>query len=146
MKKLLTLLLACGLLAACSSDTEDEKRKEEATPAAETEETGPTDEEVHEKLKAEAKEYTFVELNGDEVAEDTKVKLTGEVTNISEEGMLGEFTLTTKEVDGFGMYSVNNLMGKEVEEGDQVTVYGMYAGKSDLGFPSVNTTIVEPAK
>lgn len=143
MKKLLTLIIAAGLLTGCGSD-EPKEDPAEATPAdtqTNTEEL--TEEERHAKVKALAEEHSFIQFNGDEVPVDTMVELTGEVDHISEEGMMGEFMLTKKEGDGYGMYSITNMLGTEVSEGDTVAVYGTYNGKNEMGMPSVNSVLVE---
>lgn len=135
-------MLAVGLLAACGNEKATEVEDVD-TPSTETQDDGPTREEMNEEMKAEAKEYSFVEFNGDEVVENEKVKLSGEVSSVQEEGMMGEFTLSTKEGDGYGMYAVINMLGAEFNEGDTVIVYGAYDGKNDSGMPLINATIIE---
>ena len=149
MKKLFYIsALSALLLTACG---EEEAAPKEETPAAEEKEAsdkvaetkGPTQEELNVKMKAEAIKLDFVAANGDEVTKDTKVTISGKVTNIAEEGVGGTFTVTTKEGDGYGMFSVYNLSLKDVSMDSEVTVYGTYNEKDDLGFPTIIATIIE---
>jgi colicin import membrane protein len=131
--KWLSVLLAAGLLVGCSSET-NEPIKEETKETS----TEPSQDELNMNLKEEATQADFVELNGEELT-GKKVFADGEVTNIAKEGMLGEFTLTTSD----GMYTVINMMGTEVSEGDSVKIYGVTDGKDSTGFPKINATIIE---
>lgn len=141
MKKLLLLIIGAVLLTGCGSN-EPTKETEPTDIQTKTEE--PTKEERIAKVKALAEEYTFIQLNGDEVPTDTMVKLSGQIDLVSEDGMLGEFTLTEKNDAGYGIYSINNMLGAEVKEGDAITVYGTYNGKNEMGMPSVNSVLIEP--
>lgn len=138
MKKLLILLLASSLLTACGSE-ETAIPKEEKTTKEESN-SEPTQEELNEKLKAEAVQADFVELNDPGAEMDKKVFAIGEVSSIKEDGIFQVFTLTTED----GMYSVTDVL-KETEytDGDTVKVYGTYKGKDDLGMPSINSTVIE---
>lgn len=158
MKKFLALFIITilALITACG---ENEEPAEEANADVEVEanenaegvtegskdskESEPTQEELNEQLKAEAVQADFVELNNDNAEENKKVFSVGEVTHIAKEGMLGEFTLTTEEDDGYGMYTISNFTEVEVAEGDNVKVYGVTSGKDDLGVPVINATIIE---
>jgi len=141
MKKLLVLLIvlfSVSLLAACGGN---EKVSDQGEPKeTATKEQEPTQDELNEQLKAEAVEANFVELNGDNAEENKKVFTAGEVTIINKEGSMGEFTLS--DGDG-GMYTIVNVLGTEISEGDQVKVYGPFTGKDDLGFPTISATIIE---
>ena len=54
-----------------------------------------------------------------------------------------KFTLTTTEGDGYGMYSIINVVLKEISLDEEVTIYGRFNGKDDLGFPTVAASIIE---
>lgn len=140
MKKLSVILMAFLLLAACSDEPTAEP--EEVETVEDTDE--PTQEELNAQLKEEATEIEFVKANGDEVEEGTKVKATGDISNLVDDTLM-EFTLTTEEGEGSGMYSVKGFNTTEatVEEGQSVTVYGTYAGKDDMGMPEISLTIIE---
>ena len=151
MKKLFYIgAISALLLTACSSDEKASPKEE--TPAAEEKEAtdkvaetkGPTQEELNEKMKAEAIKLDFVAANGDEVAKNTKVTITGKITNIDKEGVGGKFTVTTTEGDGYGMFTVVNLTtGGNVSLDSEVTIYGTFDGKDDLGAPTIIATIIE---
>lgn len=138
-------ILAAGLLTACVSDKSQEKTIEDKTKIEDNAgvEVVESQVELNNKLKEEAKEYSFIELNGDEVEKDAKVKLIGKVRTIMKEGMLGEFTLTTVEDDLLAMFTIVNVLGADVSEGSFVTVYGTYQGKDDSGMPKVESTLIE---
>lgn len=150
MKKLFYIgALSAFLLTACGEE-EKAAPKEEA-PVTEEKETadkvaetkGPSQEELNEKMRSEAIKLDFVKANGGEIEQDTKVTISGKVTNITEEGVGGTFTVTTKEGDGYGMFSVKNFALKDVTVDSEVTVYGVFDGKDELGFPTINATIIE---
>ncbi|MEI4768079.1 hypothetical protein WAX74_00195 [Psychrobacillus sp. FJAT-51614] len=144
MKKYLTLaiaLLITVILSACGKS--ESEQTIEASQDISVNQNAPTQEQLNAQLKQEALVIDFVKANAEEIEKDTKVKVTGEITVISKSGMLGEFTLTTDENDGNGMYSIINTMGIEVSEGDTVTVYGLFDGKDNLGYPSIVATVIE---
>lgn len=147
MKKILYIgALSALLLAACG---EEKAAPKEETPASEEKNTkdevaetkGPTQEELDAKLKEEAIKLDFVKANGGEVAKDTKVTIKGKITNITDDGM--KFTLTTTEGDGYGMFNIINVVLKDIKLDDEVTIYGRFNGKDDLGAPSIAATIIE---
>lgn len=145
MKRLIVILTAGILLAACgegeSAPVESQEVGSTEEKAAESE---PTQEELNAQLKEEATEIDFVKANGDEVEEGTKVKATGEVSNLIDDTLM-KFTLATEEGEGFGMYSVAgfNTTEADISDGQTVTIYGTYAGKGDTGMPAINVTIIE---
>lgn len=135
------VLMIVGLaMAPADTGGEDE------TPVADAgaEENKPEEqEELDKKLKTEAAQADFIKVNGDEVEEDTKLTAQGEVTVKGDSDILKTFTLTTKEDDGYGMYSITNLSTEEISEGDYVQVWGIYSGKDEAGMPSITATIIE---
>ncbi|ODV57260.1 hypothetical protein [Lysinibacillus fusiformis] len=136
------LLIACGEEeAALKEEAPVSEEKDTTDKVAETK--GPSQEELNEKMRSEAVELDFVKANGGEIEQDTKVTISGKVTNITEEGVGGTFTVTTKEGDGYGMFSVKNFALKDVTVDSEVTVYGVFDGKDELGFPTINATIIE---
>lgn len=144
-KRLAVLFALVLLMAACS--------EEETEPAAtqeeiETEEAaGPSQEELNEQMKEEAIEIDFVEANGGDLAEGTKVKATGELSALDPSGLRGgDFMLSVEEGDGFGVYDVSNFNTVEIplEEGQTVTVYGTFAGPEEgTSMPMITATIIE---
>lgn len=143
-----------------ASKKDDNPKTTQATEAPkESQENKPTQEELDAKLKQEAVEADFVAANGGEYETGKEIKATGEITNLlNKEGeILPVFTLTTKESDGFGMYTVKVMQanttvtqkevtlsnGTKLTEGTQVTVYGTYDGRSEVGFPLINSTVIE---
>ena len=148
MKKLFYIgALSALLLAACGS--EEEATPKEDTPAvqtnAEVEEKSdaPTQEELNAQLKEEATAIDFVAANAGEIAEKTKVTITGKVGTIMSEGVGGVFTVSTTEGDGAGMYTIENYSMTETAEDAEVTIYGTFAGKDASGIPKIIATIVE---
>lgn len=151
MKKLFYIgVLSTLLLTACGE--EEKAAPKEETPAAEEKEAsdkvaetkGPTQEELNEKMRKEAIKLEFVAANSDEVAKNTKVTISGKVSNIDKEGVGGKFTVTTNEGDGYGMYTVVNLTLEDVSMDSEVTVYGTFDGSDpDVGFPTIIATIIE---
>jgi hypothetical protein len=101
-----------------------------------------------EKFEQDYKESTtkadFVELNTNEKDNLKKpFHLTGEISSVGD----GDFTVTTQEGDGFGIYSVVihadfwDYIDPDfkAEIGDKITVYGDYSGK-DLHDGMLNIT------
>jgi colicin import membrane protein len=145
VKKWFAALLGLALLVGCSSESSsDTEKKDEPKQEEVKQDEGPTQEELDAQLKEEAVQADFVELNSDEAETGKKVFTEGVIDSIAKEGMLGEFTLTTEEGEGVGMYTVVDVMGSDlVKEGTNIKVYGVYEGKDDLGFPKINATVIE---
>lgn len=97
--------------------------------------------ELNALLKAEAIPIAAAEL---QKKDDNyiKVKVTGEITAVSDRGIRGgDFNLTTK----WNSYSVMNLntTGFEVAEGKQVKVYGVLNNLKDTKLSNIVATIIE---
>lgn len=145
MKKILFLLLVVTLfLTACGENKETSTPVNKDTETKEEKSSEPAQEELNDKLKTEAVQAVFVDLNSDEAEVGKKVFATGEVSNIKEDGIFMTFTLTVKESEGVGMYSVTDVLKEtDYNEGDSIKVFGSYDGKDDLGFPKINSTVIE---
>jgi colicin import membrane protein len=137
VKKGFGIIFCLLLLVGCTSEASEPMKEEKK----EVEHTLPTQEELNDQLKEDAKQADFAKLNSRESTGE-KVFAEGEVTNIAKEGMLGEFTLTTSD----GMFTIGNMLGTEINEGDNVKVYGVTNGKDATGFPVIDATIIEQSK
>jgi PBP1b-binding outer membrane lipoprotein LpoB len=107
LKRLIILMLLAFVLIGCSSE----------------------EEKAAQSFKESTSEADFVKLNEDPEAKK-RVNLTGEVTFVDG----GEFTVTTNEGEGKGVYSVvmdSNYPLYEANKGDEVKVYGIVDGKND---------------
>ena len=136
----MSALFLIGLVAC----TEEEKLSTKEVTKTDEKSNEPSQDELDAQLKEDAVQADFVKLNSDEATKGEKVFAEGEITNISKEGVLGEFTLTTEEKDGSGMYMIKVLAAEaEFTKGDQVKIFGITEGKDDLGFPIINATILE---
>ncbi|MGG3449876.1 hypothetical protein [Domibacillus aminovorans] len=133
------LVIVVGILSACSSDEErfvQEVFPEEVSAIIEE----PSEEELAELMREEAEPAVFTALNIDKPPVDKKVTATGEVTRVTEPGMMGTFSLSTDD----GTYTIMNLTKTEVEEGSKVTIYGVVAvEKAADGTPTINAVIIE---
>jgi hypothetical protein len=141
LSKWLFIILSMCLLVGCSSNKPTEEAAGQTTDSNESVEE--TQEELNEELRNEAIEASFVKLNGDEVKEDTPLYLEGEVSTILSDTGLQTFSFLTTEPEGSGMYTIVNATIDKASEGDQVKLYGKYAGKDDTGVPKINVTIIE---
>ncbi len=139
-------IVSAIMFGACSDEKDTAPKEdtpvEETSKGTEDKSDSSTQEELNAKLKEETTAIDFVAANGGEVAENTKVKAQGVIKVIISEGVGGEFMLTTTEGEGFGVYTIVNLSMTEIVEGDEVTIYGTFAGKDDLGMPKIIATII----
>ncbi|MCW1929554.1 hypothetical protein [Bhargavaea beijingensis] len=158
MNKLLMIVIgsmlflsACGQVERKVSDEDVKKRIEEKTVSMEEikeKSDEPTQEELNEKLKADAVELDFVDAIQGEIEKGTRVKLTGKA-DIFMPGTFQTFSLTTIEGNGYGIYNVINFDTTEAEfqEGDQVTIYGTFKGEEEgTGLPEITAIIIEPVE
>ena len=145
MRKYLIITLATILITACTPKEKKTVSSSNTNPGEQTEITKePSQEELNAKLKMEAVQADFVELNIDSPPKGKKVYVDGEVSVLIK-GPLDEFTITSKEGDGFGMYKIQlrNTTDVEYNNGDFVRVYGAVNDKDELGFPRIFGTIIE---
>ncbi|MBT2717958.1 hypothetical protein [Bacillus sp. ISL-57] len=141
MKKLLFVGLSALLLAGCGDKQKETSGDVEGNKTEETVETkGLTQDELNAKLKEEAVEADYKELNSDNAPDKKKVFVKGEIGSVFEEGILGTFILNNEN----GIYTVNLLsVDEKYEAGDNVTVYGTTNGKDETGNPQITATILE---
>ncbi|WP_158595132.1 hypothetical protein [Oceanobacillus piezotolerans] len=152
MKKVLILLfiiimLMIIIITACTEDEVSEPVEVEQNDSPEQGTVEPTQEERNEQLKEEAIEADFEKINGNEVEEGTKLKASGEITNIFPEDLRGgDFMLSVEESENEnGVYHVVDMKTEKIpiEEGQVVTAYGVYDGKDESGMPIIIATIIE---
>jgi predicted mannosyl-3-phosphoglycerate phosphatase (HAD superfamily) len=99
------------------------------------------EEKAAESFKESTTAADFVKLNEDPEVKK-RINFTGEVTFVDG----GEFTVTTDEGNGKGIYSVvmdSNYPLYEAEKGDNVKVYGVVDGKNDSNMIMVTARYVE---
>lgn len=119
--------------------SEDEVSKEESADE-------PTQEELNEQLKANAKKGDFVEMNGAKIDEGTPIYLEGQVAVLtSNSTAMPEYDFTTDEGDGHGYYMIKDFSLSGIPKEDDVfKIYGYYYGKDeDTGIPLVHVHVVE---
>lgn len=131
MKKAGFLLSATLLLGACGGEQAEEGKPNEV------------EQETEEGLKDEAVEIDFVAANDDSVPAGTIVKAQGIASPITGTEIGDEFLLKTQETEGEGTYIVSNSSTVEVQDGQEITVYGSFDGKTESGSPKITATIIE---
>lgn len=135
---LLILLLGISLVACGSDDTDLEDPIEEEQEVESEEEM--------ESIKDKTIEADFIEINAGKVEEGTMVHLIANIDLvIGEEGIFNEILISTKENDGYGMYTLKQLSSEDFEynEDEMVEVWGMYEGKGKDGIPIILGVVVE---
>ncbi|TWT08988.1 hypothetical protein [Planomicrobium sp. CPCC 101079] len=131
MKKASLLLATALLLAACGGEQAEDGQSTEV------------EQETEEGLKDQAVEIDFVAANDDSVPAGTIVKAEGVASPITGTEIGDEFLLTTQESEGEGAYVVSNNSSVDVQDGQEVTVYGSFDGKTESGSPKITATIIE---
>ena len=93
----------------------------------------PTQAELDAELRKEAVRADFVELNseGEDAEIGKKVFAEGVIDVVMSEGVGGEFSLSTKEGEGYGIYTVVNISSNKIREGDTVKIWGVFDGKDE---------------
>lgn len=134
MKKILYLgALSALLLTAC--DEEKEFVTTESAPVEVNEE---------EKLKSEAIELDFADVNEGKVKAGTKVVSKGTVSRfVTEEKYDFEFFLTVDNEEVSEAYAIENYPLANTNYGAEITVYGTYEGMNEIGVPSISAIIVD---
>jgi major membrane immunogen (membrane-anchored lipoprotein) len=131
MRKIEFLLASALLLGACGGEQ------------AEDGQTAEVEQETEEGLKDEAVKIEFVAANDDSVPAGTIVTAEGVASPITGTEIGDEFLLTTQEAEGEGTYVVSNNSKVEIKDGQKITVYGSYDGKTESGDPKITATIIE---
>ncbi|WKA56221.1 hypothetical protein [Planococcus shixiaomingii] len=126
MKKASLLLTATLLLVACGGEQSAE-----------------VEQDTEDVMKQEAIEIDFVAANDDSIPAGTIVKAQGIATPITGTEIGDEFLLTPKEAEGEESYVVSNNSKVEIQDGQEISVYGSYDGKTDSGAPKITATIIE---
>lgn len=134
MKKLLYLgALSALLLTAC-----DEEKELVITEPVQKEFS------EEEKLKSEAIELDFADVNEGKVKAGTKVVSKGTVSRfVTEEKYDFEFFLTVENDEISEAYAIENYPLANTKYGAEITVYGTYEGMNELGVPSISAIIVD---
>lgn len=141
------VLLALALvLVGCGDGTIQPGSVEPTIDDPQLREAEPSQKELNELLKQTAIVAEFIEINGDRVAEGTRLFATGEVGAIRDPELFGQFLLGQKEGDGYGVYYVKilDMHAPAIEEGKIVSVWGTYSGKDEgTSIPIITATIIE---
>jgi hypothetical protein len=145
-KKMFTVFFAAAaFLTACSSEGSTSSNNDEEPVVEQEKNNEPTQEELNDKLKSEAVEASFVELNDPAAEINKQVFAVGEVSVKHEDGIFQVFDLSVKEGEGYGIYQVTDVLKvTDYSDGDTVKVYGIYKGKDEAtGMPMINSTVIE---
>lgn len=147
--KLLVATMVIGLvLSGCASKPTVTKVADTTKPVVTQKVTEPTQAELDAKLKSVAVKADFVKLIGHEAEnKDLKVKVTGKVSVVDTSKnteLFDCFQLTEKIGNGYGMYTIINMLSIPVKEGDTVTAYGtVNADKTANGGIGITSTVIE---
>ncbi|HBV97802.1 MAG TPA: hypothetical protein DEF36_12255 [Desulfotomaculum sp.] len=145
MKRMVLMLILLLALTACgNTPVAQQTPAPQPKPTTTSEASKPTQTELDAKLKKEAAQANFIELNSSpEKNKDKRVYAKGGISAPAPDGW--EFTLSTKEGNGNGMYSVKNLSRIfDIKAGEEVKIYGTFSGKdSKTGMPIITATILE---
>ena len=104
-------------------------------------------EEVATNIKDGSIELVFAEANNDRVEKGTHVHLLARIETISGTKILDEITISTKEDDGDGIYTLINYSNRDFafNEGDLINIWGTYQGKGEDGIPRIYGLHIEKA-
>lgn len=125
-----------------SETTVDDSQKETAEPSKEEKEK------ANVEIKEKATKADFVKINGQKPNFEP-IYIKGEVSflNPSEySDNISRFTITSKENDGFGMYTgVSSEIedNKKLKEGETITIYGYATGKTEAGLPEILVSTID---
>lgn len=132
-------------ISITTTNLETQSEQEQQAETVDVEEE-PTQEELNNKLKEEAVQANFVDINGDKVAKGAKLYLEGKIETIFGTDRLDKFSMSTKENGGYGMYDIVNLVGNgiNIKKGDNIKVWGVYNGKDEkTSMPIIDMTVYE---
>lgn len=144
-------IVTIGGMALMPTQDTVQTSKQEQKIKTETK-TDKSDDNKHDdkELREQAVKAEFVKLNGHtQDFQKQKVFVDGEVTFVDTSKALeifDYFTITTKEGDGYGMYTITNFDGVDIKVGDKLKVYGYVEKDIDkTGMPAIIGTIIEPS-
>ncbi|UTR05438.1 hypothetical protein MM326_15175 [Alkalihalobacillus sp. LMS6] len=107
-------------------------------------EDDPSQDELDQKMRDEAEEIDFVAANNGEYTGDEIIKASGKATVVVNSGVGDDFLLSVEQGDGYGMYDVFILRTDvDLNEGDEVTVYGSIDIESTEGLPRIIGVLFE---
>ena len=142
MKKLIGLMIAAALLAACNND-EPKEPAESTAPTEENTATEPTGDEVEEGLKATTPEQNYEALANDEVPVNSKVKFLGKVLAVDEETYTVQSHADGASDEVIHVKDIRLGEREDILEGFDVTVYGTYTGKNEEGVPVMKGIFID---
>ena len=100
---------------------------------------GPSESSI-EEYKSDATKITWIELADGDISGSTKVTFDGIAGESSEDGE----TLVVSDSDGVYYVRVPDDLEFEIEEGDEIIIWGTYVGDDKkTGFPKIDTKIIE---
>lgn len=144
MKRIWSSLILGGVLILSACGNEAVETDGDPTPVKETSDQQPTQDELNEQLKKEAKTYSFAEINANEVQKNSKIIVEGAITGGSF-GIGDKFYIESND----GVYDVVNFNTTDTTftTNDYVKIYGAYNGKDETtDIPIITSTIVEVIK
>lgn len=101
--------------------------------------------ELNKKIQDEAVKADFVQIN-DGKMKNKSVFVEGKISNIIEDPVMPKFTLTSKEGNGNGIYTIvvfqKELM-KNIKEGNTITVYGKVMDKDNSGITEISGNVLK---
>lgn len=145
---LLILNLALALVGCGQTDKQNVKSEQSKKVEERKEEKKETQEDINNKVKVEAVKADFVKVNAGEM-NNKSVFTEGQVSSINKDQVMPTFTLTVKGENGYGMYSIlciDKEYIKNINNGDNVKVYGKVDGKDSTGMPKITGNIIEKLK
>lgn len=151
MKKIVMLLVASILLAACSNEdksenTSDSNKKPEATESSQEQSGSETSDEqvgLEEGLKGDSTEVEYEDIAKGDVPANQKISFTGTVFK-AEEGRYGlkkDITDSSEEV----LWVEDIRLGErtEIPEGTNVTVFGSYTDTDEQNVPKMRAVFID---
>lgn len=126
---------------------EDEEEEDIGNEIEEDQDEENDKEEVATNIKDGSIELVFAEANNDRVEKGTHVHLLARIETISGTKVLDEITISTKEDDGDGIYTLINYSNRDFafNEGNLVNIWGTYQGKGEDGIPRIYGLHIEKA-
>ncbi|AIC95425.1 hypothetical protein [Shouchella lehensis] len=128
------------LITTATSET---STNETATQTDESEDE-PSQDELDQKMRDEAEVIDFIAANNGEYTGDEIIKATGVVKVVVNTGVGDDFLLSVEQDGGYAMYEVFILRTEvDLNEGDEVTVYGSIDTELPEGLPRIIGVLFE---